>query len=103
MTDSALPSTQFLKLVGHNIKVPVRSAPNAQGTVLKYLSPNDIIEVKVMDSKNFYRLADGLVRPYCYEALLYYYYYFDYESITFIGIHQQKHEECELDFRCGFV
>ena len=55
------PSTQYLQLVGRNIKVPVRSAPNAQGNVLKYLSPSDIVEVKVMDSKNFYRLADGLV------------------------------------------
>ena len=55
------PPTQFLKLVGHDIKVPVRSAPTAQGAILKFLSPDDIIEVKVMDSKNFYRLADGLV------------------------------------------
>lgn len=55
------PTTQFLKLVGHNIKVPVRSAPTAEGEKIKYLFPNDIIEVKVVNSKNFYRLADDSV------------------------------------------
>ena len=54
-------STQFIKLVGQNIKVPVRSAPNAEGKKLKYLFPDDVIEVKVMKSKGFYRLADDSV------------------------------------------
>ena len=56
-----LPPTQFLKLVGVNIKVPVRSAPTAEGKILKYLTPDDVIEVKVMNSKGFYRLADDSV------------------------------------------
>ena len=59
--DSTPLSTQFIKLVGHNIKVPVRSAPNAEGKKLKYLFSDDVIEVKVMYSKNFYRLADDSV------------------------------------------
>ena len=59
--DSPPLSTQFIKLVGHNIKVPVRSAPNAEGKKLKYLFSDDVIEVKVMYSKNFYRLADDSV------------------------------------------
>lgn len=61
MTDSQPGSTEFLKLVGGKIKVPVRSSPNAEGIVLKYLFPNDIVEVKVLNSKNFYRLADDSV------------------------------------------
>jgi len=59
--DSPPLCTQFIKLVGQNIKVPVRSAPNAQGNILKYLFSDDVIEVKVMNSKNFYRLADDSV------------------------------------------
>jgi len=62
MADAQPASTQFLKLVGIKIKVPVRSAPNAGGAILKYLIPNDIVKVKVMNSKNFYRTSDGLVR-----------------------------------------
>ena len=61
MNESLPPSTQFLKLVGLKIKVPVRSAPTAEGNIVKYLFPSDTIEVKVMNSKNFYRLVDDLV------------------------------------------
>lgn len=76
MTDSTAPiPTQFLKLVGHNIKVPVRSAPNAMGTVVKYVSAGEVIEVKVLASKGFYRLADDSVSlsglPYIYVWILY--------------------------------
>lgn len=55
------PTTQLLKLGGGDIKVPVRAAPKAQGSIVRFLSPGDIIEVKVMDSKAFYRLADDSV------------------------------------------
>ena len=62
MNQSPSPlSTQFIKLVGSNIKVPVRSAPTAEGKRLKYLHPDDVVEVKVMNSKGFYRLADDSV------------------------------------------
>lgn len=58
---SASVPTQTLQLVGRNIKIPIRSAPNAQGVVTKYLYPGDTVEVKITDSKGFYRLADGSV------------------------------------------
>lgn len=58
------PKTEFLRLVGNNVKVPVRSAPNSQGSILRYLSQDAVIEVKVMNSKGFYRLADESVNKY---------------------------------------
>lgn len=65
MDNKATPvvQTQFIKLVGGNVKVPIRSAPKAQGEIKKFIVPGDVVEVKVLDdSKKFYRLADGLVR-----------------------------------------
>lgn len=61
MNDSLSQQTQFLKLVGKSIRVAVRDAPTSQGKVLTYLFPDSVVEVKVMNSKGFYRLADGLV------------------------------------------
>ena len=67
MNESSSPlSTQFIKLVGSNIKVPVRSAPTAEGKRLKYLHPDDVVEVKVMNSKGFYRLADDSVMTFTF-------------------------------------
>jgi len=56
--------TEFIKLIGGNIKVPVRSEPNSKGAVLHHLRAGDIIEVKVVQSKGFYRLADDSVSLY---------------------------------------
>lgn len=64
MSESHSTPTQLLKLVGENVKVVVRSAPNSEGRVLRHISPGEIVEVKVTNSKGFYRLADGSVRVY---------------------------------------
>lgn len=53
--------TEFLKLVGGSIKIPVRSVPNTKGSIVRFLSPGNIIEVKVINSKGYYRLADDTV------------------------------------------
>lgn len=54
-------ATQHVKLFGDGIKVPVRSAPNSQGSITRFLLADSVVEVKVMNSKGFYRLADDSV------------------------------------------
>ena len=91
-SEISLAPTHLLKLVGRNIKVPVRSAPNAQGTIIRFLNPGDIIEVKVMDSKGFYRLADESVQFlytcfYRFKILSLFYLTFSNLHLKNIGIH----------------
>lgn len=82
-------STQFLKLVGGNIKIPIRTEPTSQGAVKKYLLPDEYVEVKVTNSKNFYRLADGLVSFQYIHIYLYNIMEFVIiGKIFYVGLHQ---------------
>lgn len=66
MASQTVPaSTQWLKLVGSDVQVPVRSLLSFK--VLRYIRAGELVQVKITQSQDSYRLADDSVRyvQYC--------------------------------------
>lgn len=62
---------EYIKLVGENKKVPIRSAPTQDGEIIDYLFSESVVQVKVTNSKGFYRMADGVVSNIYVHTRLY--------------------------------